>query len=111
MRGAVRTSAGMRFVELLSWLALVGGFLAAVTALVCHWAVNAESLGAHNAGSALFCAFVGAATLVGSTYAAPILIVLAILSSFFQRRAALRFLASGAACALPIAVLTWLGQM
>lgn len=91
-----------------SWLSLCGAILIAATALFCQWGVNAESLGAHDAGVALFLAFVGAATLIGSTYAAPVLGVLGALSFTFQRHTAVRFLAAGVACGLPIAVLTWL---
>jgi hypothetical protein len=91
-----------------SWLSLGAAILVAAIALFCQWGLNAESLGAHDAGVAIFFAFVGAAMLIGSTYAAPVLGVLGVLLFAFQRPAAVRFLAAGAVCALPIAVLTWL---
>jgi hypothetical protein len=92
----------------ISWLCLGSAILIATLALLCQWGVNAESLGARDTGVAIFLAFVGAATLVASIYAAPVLGVLGVLSFAYQRPAAVRFLAAAAACALPIAVLTWL---
>jgi hypothetical protein len=77
-------------------------------ALFCHWGVNAQSLGARDAGLALSMAFVGAAALIGSTYAVPVFGVAGLVSLFFQRRAALRFLAAGAVSAAPLALLAWL---
>jgi len=103
-----RASSAAWVISWVSWLSLGGAILIAAVALLCQWGVNAESLGAHDAGVALFFAFLGAATLIGSTYAAPLLGVLGVLAFAFQRPAAIRFLAAGAACALPIAVLTWL---
>src|SRR4051812_43809654 len=91
-----------------SWLSLGGAVLATVTALFCHWGVNAGSLGAHHEGLAIGFAFVGAVALIGSTYAVPVLAILGVLSLSFQRRAALRFFAAGATSAVPLAVLTWL---
>lgn len=108
MGGVVRASSAARIISWASWLSLGGAISIAAVALFCQWGLNAESLGAHDTGAALFFAFAGAATLIGSTYAAPLLGVLGVLTFAFQRPAAIRFLAAGAACALPIAVLTWL---
>jgi hypothetical protein len=91
-----------------SWLSVAGAVLVTVTALFCRWGVNAESLGAHDQGLATALAFVGAVALIGSTFAVPLLAILGVLALFFQRRAALRFLAATAICAVPLAVLTWL---
>ena len=106
----VRASSATRVVSWASWLSLGGAISIAAVALFCHWGVNIESLGAHDAGVALFFAFLGAATLIGSTYAAALLGVVGVLTLSFQRPAAIRFLAAAAACVLPIAVLTWLGR-
>jgi len=88
-----------------SWFVLAAAVLTAATALFCHWGVNAESLGARNAGLAIFLALLGAVALVGSTYAVPVLVVLGLISFSLDRRSAFRLLAAGAACAVPVAVL------
>lgn len=111
MSDSVRVSSAAWLISWASWLSLAGAICIAAVALFCHWGVNAESLGARDAGVALFLAFVGASTLIGSTYAAPVLGVLGVVTFAFQRPAAVRILAAGAACALPIAVLTWLERM
>jgi hypothetical protein len=97
-----------RVLVCVSWISLGGAVLTAVTALFCQWSVNAESLGARDLGLALHLASIGAIALVGSLYAAPLLVTLGFLSLFFQRRAGFRFLAAGAVTALPLVVLTWL---
>lgn len=108
MGDVVRASFAARVISWASWLSLGGAILIAAVALFSQWAVNAESLGARDAGVAIYFSFVGAATVIGSTYAAPLFGVLGVITFAFQRPAAVRFLAAGAACALPIAVLTWL---
>ena len=82
--------------------------LAALTALFCQWAVDAESLGARDMGLGLFLAWTGAAALVGSLYAAPFLAAVGLLSLLIQRRTGRRFLLAAAVTALPLALLTWL---
>jgi hypothetical protein len=57
---------------------------------------------------ALILSFAGAITLIGSTYAAPVLGIVGVLSFAFHRQVALRFLAAGLISALPIAIFTWL---
>ena len=91
-----------------SWLSLGTAVMVALTALFCQWGIDARSLGAHDAGWAIFLASVGAIALVGSTYAAPVLAALGLLTLSFQPRAACRFLAAGATFAVPLAALTWL---
>lgn len=108
MSQALSTPLGVRILQWVSWLSLGGAVLIAVTALVCQWGVNAESLGARDAGLALFFAFLGAVALVGSIYATPVLVALGVLTLFFRRHAGFRFLVAGAVTALPAAVLTWL---
>ena len=108
MSQAVSALLGMRVLAWVSWLSLAVAALMAVTALFCQWGVNAESIGAHDAGLALYFAFVVAVILVGSTYAVPVLVVLGVLSLFLQRRVGFRFLAAGAVTALPLVVLSWL---
>ena len=108
MTQAVRAPFATRFLERLSWLSLGGAVLTAVTALFCPWGVNAESLGAHDAGVALSFSWIGAVVLVGSFCAVPVLTALGVVSLFLHRRTGFRFLAAGAVTALPLAVLTWL---
>ena len=108
MSQAVSAILGRRVLAWVSWLSLAVAALMAVTALFCQWGVNAESIGARDAGLALYFAFLVGLILVGSTYAAPILVVLGVLSLFFQRRVGFRFLAAGAVTALPLVVLSWL---
>ena len=100
----------VRGLSWLSWLSLGGAVLLAVTALFCHWGVNADSLGARDMGLALFLAAVAAVALVGSVYAVPVLVALGIVGLFLQRSAGVRFLVAAAGTAVPIAVLTWLEQ-
>jgi len=108
MSQSVSALLGMRVLAWVSWLSLAVAVLMAATALFCQWGVNAESIGAHDAGLALYFAFVVAVILVGSTYAVPVLVVLGVLSLFLQRRVGFRFLAAGAVTALPLVVLSWL---
>jgi hypothetical protein len=108
MSQAVSALLGMPVLAWVSWLSLAVAVLTAVTALFCQWAVNAESFGARDMGLALYFSIVGAVALVGSFYAIPVLVVLGVLSLFFQRRVGLRFLAAGAVTALPLVVLSWL---
>ncbi len=77
--------------------------LVAGTALIARWGVNAESLGAHDAGIALSLSFLGAYASIGALYAAPVLALAGLASLPFQRDAGLRFLAAAAACALALA--------
>ena len=108
MSQAASAPLGMRVLAWVSWLSLAVAVLTAATALFCRWGVNAGSFGARDMGLALYFSIVGAVALVGSFYAAPVLVVLGISSLFLQRRVGFRFLAAGAVIALPIAVLTWL---
>jgi hypothetical protein len=91
-----------------SWLSLAAVLLAAGGALFCEWAINADSLGAHDMGLALSCATIGALLLLGSVYAVPVLAGLGALTLYFQRPAGFRFLIAAAVAAVPLAVLTWL---
>jgi hypothetical protein len=108
MSQAARLPLGMRVLAWVSWVSLAVAVLTAATALFCQWGVNAESFGAHDAGLALYFAFVVAVALAGAFYAVPVLVVLGVLSLFLQRHAGFRFLAAGAVTALPLAVLTLL---
>lgn len=89
-----------------SWASLGLAAAAAATVLFSQWAVN--GLGARDMGLALFFAYLAALTGIGTLYAAPVLTLAGIAALFVQRRAGLRFLAAGAVCAIPIAVLTLL---
>lgn len=89
-----------------SWLSLGLALLAVATALFSHWAV--DGLGARDMGVALSFAFLTALIGVGTLYAAPALALAGLLAFFYQRNAGLRFLAAGAICAIPLAVLTLL---
>ncbi|HEY5598993.1 MAG TPA: DUF4017 family protein [Kiloniellales bacterium] len=80
--------------------------LAAAVGLVAHWGVNAEQIGAHDAGLALFLAGLSAVLLVGSTYAIPVLVVLGLMSFLVDRRSALYFLIAAIVCGVPLAILS-----
>jgi hypothetical protein len=108
MSHAASASLGMRVLAWFGWLSLTLAVLTAATVLFCQWGINAESFGARDMGVALSFSFVVAMASVGALYAVPVLLVLGVLSLFFQRRAGLTFLAAGAVTALPLAVLTWL---
>ena len=108
MSQAASAPLGMRVFAWVGWLSLAAAVLTAATALFCHWAVNAESFGARDMGLALSFSIVGAVALVGSFYAAPVLVVLGVFSLFRQRRIAFIFLAAGAVAALPHTVPRWL---
>lgn len=103
-------STSTRLLLLASALSLAGALLVALTALFCHWAVNARSLGARDLGLGVSFAFVGATALMASIYAAPAFTLLAVVSFPFQRRAALRFLAAALASALPVVALAWFNE-
>jgi len=103
----VQVAGATRFLSWASWLSLGIALPAAATAVFSQWAVN--GLGARDMGIALFFAFFGAATAIGSMYAAPVLTLVGVVTLFFQRLAGLRFIAAGAVCGMPIAVLTLLG--
>lgn len=86
-----------------SWLTLAAAVLTAATALLARWGVNAESLGAHDAGIALYLSFLTAFASIGALYAAPVLALAGLASLRFQRDAGLRFLAAAGVCALALA--------
>ena len=58
-------------------------------------------------GIALFFSFLAALTGVATLYAAPALTLLGLITLFFQRGSGLRFLAAGAVCGIPLAVLAY----
>ena len=72
------------------------------TAVIARWGVNAESLGAHDAGIALYLSFLGAYASIGALYAAPVLALAGLASLPFGRDAGLRLLAAAAVCALAL---------
>ncbi len=98
----------IRYVAWSSWSLLALAVLAAATALISHWGVNAQWLGARDLGLAILLAYVAATALIGSTFAAPVLALFGLVSLYFDRRSASRFLAAAIVSALPILVLTWL---
>jgi len=85
-----------------SWLSLAAAVLVAGTAVIARWGVNAESLGAHDAGIALSLSFLSAYASIGALYAAPVLALAGLASLLYQRDAGLRFLAAAAVCALAL---------
>lgn len=107
MSQAEPSAFGMRFLGWASWLSLAVAVLAAAAALFSQWGINADSLGAHDAGLALHFAFAVAFVSLGSLYAVPVLAVVGMFALFFQRNVGLRFLAAGVAAAVPIAAMTW----
>lgn len=88
-----------------SWLGLVIAAAVSAAALWFHWCVDAESLGARDAGMALACSMYGAVFLLGGLYAAPSFAVLALIGFTVTRRAGIVFLAAALIAALPFAVL------
>jgi hypothetical protein len=97
-----------RFLETASWTCLGLAVAAALTVLASNWGVNAASLGKYNPALALFFSSAGAAALIVSTFAVPVLALAGVASLFFQPFAALRFFAATVVAALPFAVLSWL---
>lgn len=85
-----------------SWLSLAAAALTAATALIARWGVNAESLGAHDAGIALSLSFLSAYASIAALYAAPVLALAGLASLLCERDAGLRFLAAAAVCALAL---------
>lgn len=90
-----------------SWICLALATAIAAIALLGQWAINAESLGAHDAGLALSLSFLVGALLIAALYAVPILALLGLAALFAHRRAGLRLLAAGAVLALPLAAQLW----
>ncbi len=102
-----------RFRKSLWWSSLgIFGLVAlnSAVALVSRWGVNAEALGAHHLGLAIFLAFGGAASMVISMYAAPFLVLLAGFVALTHRPAALWLLAAAAVSATPLAVVSLTGN-
>jgi hypothetical protein len=93
----------------LSWVALVVAALAAAAALLSRWAINAESLGARDAGLALSLSFLLAAITVASLYAGPALGLAGLAVMLRQRAAGLRLLAAAALALAPLVAFTLLG--
>jgi hypothetical protein len=87
------------------WLGLALAAAISAAALWFHWCVDAESLGARDAGMALACSMYGAVLLMGGLYAAPSFAVLALVGFTVARRAGFVFLAAALIAALPFAVL------
>lgn len=108
--GERRAGALKRFVGPASWTCLGVAIAASLTVLVSHWGINAASAGQYNAGLALFFSFAGAAALIVSLYAVPVLVLAALVALFADRFAALRFIGAAAIAALPFAVLSWLAR-
>src|SRR4051812_48144447 len=98
----------MRALAWASRLSVAAAMLVAALALFSRYAVGAESLGAHNLGSAITSSIVLSIALVGSLYAAPLLLVLGAISWFFQRQSGYRFFAAAAICALPLVAVSLL---
>jgi hypothetical protein len=91
-----------------SWLCLGAAAVAATIAILGRWAVNANALGAHDLGLALFAAFGSAVAFTGATYAAPVLALAGGITLYFHQWAGLRLLAAGVVCGVPLAVYSWL---
>ena len=82
--------------------------LNSVAALLSHWAINAQGLGAQDLGLALFLAIGGSSSLVASFYAVPVLVLLAGATALAHRPAALWFLAAAGVSCIPLAILSLL---
>jgi hypothetical protein len=99
-----------RWLSPLSWALLALAALAAAGALLAHWAIDAPSLGAKDAGLALSLAFAGSALLIVTTYAAPLLALAGLGVLALHPRSGLRLLAEATLAGLPVALLTLLGR-
>ena len=81
--------------------------LAAVLTILARAAVNAEKLGAHDFGLALFLSTWGGVGLVLLTRGAPILAIAGVATLFFEKKSGLRFIAAGLVSLIPLAVFSW----
>lgn len=99
-----------RWLSPLSWTLLALATIAAAGILLAHWAINAPSLGAKDAGLALSLAFASGALLIIASYAAPLLALAGLGALALHRRSGLRLLAAAALAGLPVALLTLLGR-
>lgn len=97
-----------RFLAWTSWFVLGAAIVLTAAALLSHWAINAESLGARDAGLALFLAFASAFALIGSLYASPVLALVGFSVLFWHRDTGLRFLAAAVVISIPLVVLAWM---
>lgn len=104
-----RIRRSQRFAHVLSagsWIAVGAAAATAATAVFCRWGVNADALGAHDMGMALFLSWLGGAALIVCLYSAPLLLALAAAALILRSRsAAARFLAAGAVAVLPLLLL------
>jgi hypothetical protein len=92
----------MRVLAWLSYFSVAAAILTAGIALFSQYAIRAESLGAHNLGTAIDSSFVLAVALAGSLYAVPALVVIGAIAWFFQRQSGYRFFAAAAICVVPL---------
>jgi hypothetical protein len=92
----------MRVLAWLSYLSVAAAILNAAVALFSQYATRAESLGAHNLGSAVGSSVVLAVALTCCLYAVPALVVIGAIAWFFQRQSGYRFFAAAAICVLPL---------
>ena len=93
----------------ITWFILAASAVLTIAALAASSTINAEGLGAHDAGLALFLAFASGAALLAAMYATPLLALAGLLLMFRYRDAGLRLLAAAVVLSLPLLVQVWAG--
>jgi hypothetical protein len=97
----------MRAFTWLGRLSVALAILAAATSLFCKYAVNAQSLGAHDLKIAIVSATVGAIAVMAMVCALPVLLVIGAIAWFFQRQSAYCFFAAIAICLVPLTLVLY----
>ncbi|MGM0553777.1 MAG: hypothetical protein ACQETK_08270 [Pseudomonadota bacterium] len=97
-----------RTLHIASWVCLTASGLAAVTALIGRWAVNAEAFGAHDLGLAVFLAFISSVAFIAATWSAPVFVLAGLVAQRVNQQSGLRLIIAGALSVVPLAGYTWL---
>jgi len=105
---AVNSAGARQVVAVTSRVLLVLAVVLAVVSLGASWGINAEHGGAHDMGLAIGLVALMVVTMTITLYGAPVLLLLAAVTLFVDRRSALRLLVAAVVCVAPIAVASWL---
>lgn len=90
-----------------SWICLTASALFTVTALIGRWAVNAEGIGAHDLGLAVFLAFISSIAFIAAMWSAPIFVIAGLVAQRMDKFSGLRLIAAGALSVMLLVGYTW----
>ena len=96
-----------RVLSAASWVAIALALAVLVSYFVVPWVIQHPSLGRVDMGLSLALSFLMYFILWGAILGAPTFALAGLLLLWSRRREALRFLAAGAICAVPVAMAAW----